>query len=1159
MIRLWTICLLITAPLWGRASDGFRDNKGQWPVAVAYRAQVAAGQAWFTDHGVRFTWMDTADYRRLVAHEHHAQDYAKPMDEPIGFHVYDLVIDGVDSVRWTGHRPSASYSNYFTGHHATRACRVRDHRRVVARDVLPGIDWAFVPSETGFKHTFTLAADADPSDLGLRLPGADDVHIDPTGRLVIETAVGDVVEDPPLAWDASTGDRVACRFVLDGDVVRFHLPDGRPADHDLVIDPDIVFSSLTGSFADNFGYTATYDGAGNAYAAGSVFDVGYPTTTGAFDVTFNGNEQIGLTVGTDIGITKFSADGSTVLFSTYLGGSFNELPHSLIVNAQDELILFGTTSSRDFPTTAGSYDSTFNGGPTVEFQGLNVGFSGSDIIVCRMSPDGTDLLASTYVGGSENDGLNQNGPLTYNYADEVRGEVIVDGAGNIYVAASTLSADFPTTPGAVQTGIGGLQDACIFKMDASLSTLIWSTLLGGSDVDGAYSMAIDEAGHLVVAGGTRSPDFPVLNAWQPTYGGGRADGFIAKLHENGQLLLHSTFYGRDTYDQIYFVDLGRDDSIHVLGQTLHTGAFFNDGATFGDPGAGQFISKFDAEASSRDWSTTFGNGGGTPDISPTAFLVDVCDQIYVAGWGGATNGFGGTTGLAVTSDALQPVTDGSDFYLLVMDGDATTLQYATYFGDAVAEEHVDGGTSRFDRDGIVYQAVCAGCRQNPFPIYPDTASVAGPVNNSPNCNLGVFKFDLEVAVALADFDLPAICAPDSVAPSNGSVFADPSSVRFTWRVNDVVYTGAAPAIDFSDPGLYTIELVAVDSIACNISDSITRSIYVLGRPTGSVLDTIYRCEPGIVQIGLPASSDTSLTYAWTPAAPLSATDVPNPLATVSDDQTFTLVLSNGLCRDTVTQTVVLSPPAIDIAIDSVVCAEAPFTVRATDLDQAVYTWAPQTAVQSGQGTSEAVLVLDEPDTITVEMNLGGCVVRDTVVPVLDTVLPALTVAADPDTVDPGGASQLTAVSPEPAISWSPPDLLDAPTSFTPVATLTETTSFTATVVGSNGCAKAASVEVVVVQPVCEDNVLYVPNAFSPNGDGQNDIFRARGIVDHDGFELSVYDRWGQLIFRTLDPDIGWDGRFEGRDLNPAVFAWTVRGVCAGGERFESEGNVTLLR
>ena len=164
-----------------------------------------------------------------------------------------------------------------------------------------------------------------------------------------------------------------------------------------------------------------------------------------------------------------------MIYSTYLGGDSDELPHSMVVNSSNELFIFGTTSSLNFPTTSGAYQTSFNGGTYYGVGGLGVTFNnGSDIFVSKLSTDGGSLLSSTYIGGSENDGLNIHVPINKNYADEVRGEIDIDKNNNVYIATCTKSTDFPVT-NSFQSVYNGDQEGCVFKMDNQLSTIVWST------------------------------------------------------------------------------------------------------------------------------------------------------------------------------------------------------------------------------------------------------------------------------------------------------------------------------------------------------------------------------------------------------------------------------------------------------------------------------------------------------------------------------------------------------------------------------------------------------------------------------------------------------------------------------------------------------------
>ena len=181
----------------------------------------------------------------------------------------------------------------------------------------------------------------------------------------------------------------------------------------------------------------------------------------------------------------------------------------------------------------------------------------------------------------------------------------------------------------------------------------------------------------------------------------------------------------------------------MFGQTNAQGLSLVKNALYYTADAGQFVTVFNQELSNVKRSTVIGTGKGSPDISPTAFLVDVCDKVYLAGWGSNLGGPLSTLNLPVTIDAHQSNTDGNDFYLMVIDNLFNSLVYATYFGGSQSNEHVDGGTSRFDKKGTIYQSVCAGCGGNSdFPTEPSPGAVSN-TNNSMNCNNAVFKFNFD--------------------------------------------------------------------------------------------------------------------------------------------------------------------------------------------------------------------------------------------------------------------------------------------------------------------------------------------------------------------------------------------------------------------------------
>ncbi|MBK9540415.1 MAG: hypothetical protein IPO12_16975 [Flavobacteriales bacterium] len=224
--------------------------------------------------------------------------------------------------------------------------------------------------------------------------------------------------------------------------------------------------------------------------------------------------------------------------------------------------------------------------------------------------------------------------------------------------------------------------------------------------------------------GTNLPVTP--GAYQSLFQGGEADAFAARYNATGNTLMGCTYFGSSAYDQAYFVDLDAQENIFLFGQTEAPNGQLVFNAPYNVPNSGQFIAKFSSTLGSWLLGSRVGAPSGIPCFSPTAFLVDYCDKIYVSGWGSnlgpnygpplTTNGLEST----ITPGAIQSTTDGGDLYLAVYEVDMSAITYATFFGGNQSNDHVDGGTSRFDRRGRVYQSVCTGCGGlSDFPIEPD--------------------------------------------------------------------------------------------------------------------------------------------------------------------------------------------------------------------------------------------------------------------------------------------------------------------------------------------------------------------------------------------------------------------------------------------------------
>lgn len=721
----------------------FIANEGQWNKQVEYKAKLPGGQLFVESDGLTYQLWDQEQLSKM----HHK----KIPPDSIQAHVLkmNMLNSNVPSSIETAHAGKAQY-NYLKGARNKHVKGLHGYRSIKLKEVYSNIDLELRGNPRGIKYDFIVKPGGNPNDIQLHWEGAKAIRKQ-EGQLQIKTSLEPIIEKTPIAFQSKNNpkDTIACHFGINGDTISFNLPENFDPKRTLVIDPEVVFATFSGSYADNWGFTGTFDSLGHAYSGGTVYNSGFPTDAGSYQANFAGGENREGNVGDlarDAGILKYSPDGSELLYATYLGGSHNEQPHSMVVNNNLELLIYGTTRSQNFPTTPNSFNRDLQGG--------------ADIYVAKLSKDGSQLLSSTLIGGDRDDGLNgeyrANGPrdywnvteLGYNFGDIYRGEIIINENNEIYIASCTRSKNFPTSSNALQSSYqGGYQDGCLLKFTSDLSTLEWSSFIGGLNEDAAYSLKLDAKDNIYVTGGTKSRDLPVTdNGHSPYFNGGALDAYILQVKEDGSKVLNGTYLGTSDLDQNYFVDLDEVGNVYVTGQT--EGDFPIENVDVANPNSGQYIAKLPPSLDQVLYSTEFGSGTNNPDIAPSAFMVDYCGNIYLSGWGGRTNDHSrsegtSTRGLPLTENAYQSTTDGSDFYVAVFRKGMDSLLYASFFGGPQSAEHVDGGTSRFRENGVVYQSVCGGCRgYSDFPVTEDAWSKS---NNSNNCNNAFFKIDLDVA------------------------------------------------------------------------------------------------------------------------------------------------------------------------------------------------------------------------------------------------------------------------------------------------------------------------------------------------------------------------------------------------------------------------------
>lgn len=1020
VLALGLLCTALSAQV------SFVPNAGQWDDQVAFRAELNGGVLWAEQNSLCFLLMN--EDVNVFNHDNLRKEDLDPKA-----HIYRMQFLGAQQPLHVGKKQESHFLNYYLGNDPNRwAQGVHPFKQVSYNELYPGISMLLYSKSANLKYDLKVAPGADPSQIRLTYEGAESMRIR-NKQLVIGTSLGPVIEQAPYAYQLINGKivEVECAFVLENDEVTFELGTYDP-DFQLIIDPEISFASYIGSAASNFGFTATDDHEGNLIAGACVFGAGYPTTTGAIQTTWdflvNGY--------CDIAVSKFSEDGSQLLYSTYMGGAGLEMPHSIIADSNGDYIVMGTTGSTNFPTTTGCYQPDLVGGPPFSFSTFFVNAShddGSDFFVAKFNGDDSGLMASTFVGGFGTDGLNVADKLFYNYGDSFRGEVIVDDQDRVIVASNTQSSEFPMVGNQPQSSLGGGSDGIVFRMSADLSDLEWSSYLGGINDDAAYSVQTDSNGKLYVCGGAKSIDFPVGDGYDSSHNGD-VDAFLVKIDPNVGNVEAGTYLGTDDYDQAYFVQLDTQEQVYIIGQT--TGDFPINGDVYNNPGSGQFLAKFNEDLSTLIWSTTIGTGSGNVDVSPTAFLVSDCDQLYWSGWGGLTNSgnsnyalWSTTEGLPITPDAYQNNTDGSDFYLCVLSPDAASLDYATYFGGDVSREHVDGGTSKFDKDGSVYQAVCAGCGGNDD--FPSTAGAWSTDNGSSNCNLGVFKFDLASINAQVEID-----GPNEVCEGEPAQFLNYTTggSEYQWFFGDgTTSTAFEPEHVFESDGTFEVMLVAMDENDCLSSDTAYIEITVLTGVDPQIEEVDPICDGASVQL---FGSGSENMY-WLDDPTLSATDVPDPIASPSETTTYYLVDFNACETDTVSITVTFNLVESEISDNTTICIGQSTTISASG--GADYVWSPVTGLADPLASSTTAAP-EETTIYTVTITTEeGCVVEEEVTITVETDPPGGAIYPDIQLCT-GFSAQLEAANGF-SWEWSPAATLDDPFVQFPVASPEVTTTY----------------------------------------------------------------------------------------------------------------------
>ena len=530
------------------------------------------------------------------------------------------------------------YHHYFRGNDSAKwRNSIPHYKELRYAAVWEGVNLEFAASEDGLKMNWLLDKPLHASSIQLHWAGADSLEVDATGNLLVHHALGTLTDLAPIAYQVINGIKipVACAYQLyDEFDFGFELTGDYSTEFPIVIDPILQYATYLGGSGIDIGQGIAVDSQGHAYVTGYTYSLDFPVTPGAFQTTIAGSYNVF--------ITKFSSDGASLIYSTYLGGSGLDNGYSISLDTQNNAYITGSTGSIDFPTTPGAFQTTRGG-----------------IFVTKLASNGESLVYSTYLGD--------------NVADIGYG-IAVDLQGCAYVVGTTLSIVFPTTPGAFQTvfPLSALYAGFVTKFSTDGGSLVYSTYLSGEGYNYCLDIDLDAYGYAYITGQTDG-DFPVTaGAFQTT--ATNTSAFVTKLSIDGSTLAYSSLFGGTSFTQGTGISVDSHGSAYVVGNTssidfpVTPDAFLT---TYGGGIADSFVSRFTPSGGSLIGSTFL--GGYNADYG-SHISVDMQGHAYIIGSTFSPN-------LPTTPNVAPSTLRGdTDSFISIFSADLTNLLVSYYLG-----------------------------------------------------------------------------------------------------------------------------------------------------------------------------------------------------------------------------------------------------------------------------------------------------------------------------------------------------------------------------------------------------------------------------------------------------------------------------------------------
>ncbi|HTB07839.1 MAG TPA: SBBP repeat-containing protein [Bacteroidia bacterium] len=1072
----------------------------------------------------------------------------------------------------------------------------------------------------GFEYQFILHSGANVDDIKMEYKGADKVNL-VNGELLIKVSAGTFTENIPSSYFQENKQPIDVKYTIGGNnVFSFSLPKNIHINSDIIIDPTPCLDWGTFYGSDMIGSRGiAVDTGGNVYITGETHGTSNIATAGAYQTVFGGNEDTyiakfnsngsslvwatyyggsrlefgeGIALdshnnvyitghtesstniatpgayqtingGANVFVAKFNPTGSTLLWGTYYGGTNMDISYGISLDKGDNVYITGSTGSTTNIATVGAYQTTY--GP---------------MFVAKFNPTGSSLLWGTYYGGTGGDAA---------------WGIALDDTDNVYITGSTYSNTKIATPGAYQSNLIGSDDAFAAKFNPSGTSLLWGTYYG--EGNSATGIALDPSNNVYLVGTAFSPSFIATPGAYQTIFGGSVNAFVAKFNPTGSSLLWGTYYGGVGNTEGLGIAVDSGYNAYVTGPTagstnISTTNAYHTNYSGGD-GSNAYIGKFNT-LGNLVWGTYYGGANGEEGVG---IALDSKENVYFTGLtlskdSIATPGAYETINSAKGDSAVFVAKFGCNSYCNLSSVNVSGTKLSICVGDT-STLFISGGKNFY-----TYLWSPGGQTNTTIHISPSSSTTYTLLVKD---TLGGCVKSITTKVSVIPIPNSTITGKDTICIGGSTFLTAKGGAIYSWsngRTSDTITVSPAISTTFS---------VSVGNGVCT-KDTSVMIIVDTNKPIPivSVNQSICRGD----SIKLMASGGA--TYNWIPSTSLSSSVISSPIATPVNTITYTVIIAKGICKvnDSIKITVI-PEPTITIEGNHSICSGDSIVLNATG--GGTYTWS------NGASTDSILVKPGVSTTYTVQVINTGCP-KDTSFKVVVDSLPIPSIAGNKSicigksitltasggigynwstgaispsiivnpelntnyivTVSNGPCSAKDSieinVNPLPIsyiccdsiinagqtvnliatggvnYSWVPLNGLSCINCPSPIANPLQTTTYSVTVISDSGCSLT---EMVTIEVNCH---IFIPDAFSPNGDGQNDYLYVRGDCIKT-MDFKIFDRWGNKVFESADKNIPWDGTFKGQPMNTDTFVYYLDATTYDGKTITKKGNVALIR